>query len=239
GSSLSSYAGTGGFGQAGKPPAPPVGEPMGPSSPNAVTVWDPRFDAGGPSRAAPSAARAWPGPGGRKSGITISPLMMAAIGLGLVALLAMAATVGGLIGSNNSLGALLGPGATASATALPTMTPSPSPSPSPTPPANWLSVQPTTISLGCKGAKTSQNVYLTNQGPDKLEWQEHTQSNSILTGVTVSPDSGTIDPGHTQKIEVQNSKTWLPGNSGELDFEPLGDNTGDTMVVTYSAHCGG
>jgi serine/threonine protein kinase len=241
GSSLSSYVGSGALGPAGRPPTPPVVEPMGPSSPNAVTVWDARFDAGGPSRVAPSAARAWPGPGSKQAGITISPLMMAAIGLALVALLAMAATVGGLIGSSNPLGAIGGLGATATATSLPTVTPSPSPSPSPTPPPNWLSADTTAITLGCNGSKRTQYIRLTNLGTSKLEWYENTQAAFGIEGISVKPDSGDLGPNHTVVIAVTNTQTFF-SHSGELDFIPSGDNAdnaGNSWVVTYSTSCGG
>ncbi len=242
GASLASFTGRDpqAAGHAGAPPTPFDATRMEPSAPDAVTVWDARFSA---------AANAWPvparGAAGNTPGATLSPALVAAIGVALVALLAMAVTLGGLLGGNNPLGAFLpgiGPRATATITPSPTATPSPTPSPTPPLPANWLSAQPSSISLSCKGAKQTQYVTLTNNGNDKLEWTESTQTNSILVGVSVNPNDGTLEPGHSVNIAVNNSKTWLPGNSGQLDFSPSGDNAGiagDTAVVNYSANCGG
>ena len=87
------------------------------------------------------AAQAWPVParGTARSGgqgARLSLALVAAIGVALVVLLAMAVTLGGLIGGNNPFGAFVGPvaspQATATITPLPTATPSPTPSPTPT-----------------------------------------------------------------------------------------------------------
>ena len=219
---------------------------MEPSAPDAATIWDARFNSGA---AAPNAAAnpIWPAttPGtsqSRARGATLSPMLMAAIAAALVILLVMAVTLGGLIGGENPLGAFLGtspsPTTAPTATLLPTATPSPSPSPSPTPPANWLSVDQTTLSLGCNGSKRTQYIHMTNVGLAKLAWYEH--SPTFLSGVTVRPSSGTLGVGRTVTIAVTNSATLFP-HQGELDFIPSGDNAayaGNTVVVTYSTSCG-
>ncbi len=244
GASLSSYAGReaqAAESAGGAASAPFEATRMEPSAPDAVTVWDPRFNV---NALGSGAAPAWPGPargtaraGGQ--GARLSPMLVAAIGAALIVLLAMAVVLGGLIGGENPLAALIGPAptATASDTPTPTVTPSPTPSPTPAPPANWLSADPTSISLGCNGPRRTQYISLTNNGPDKLGWQESTPT--LVAGITVKPTSGTLGPGRKVTIAVTNTITYFP-HQGEMDFIPTGDNAasaGDTLVVSYSASC--
>ncbi len=225
GASLANFAGRDApnAGPAGVTPTPFEGTLMGPSAPDAVTVWDPRFSAANPARGTSVAAQAWPGPARGTAradgqGARLSPALVAAIGVALVVLLAMAVTLGGLIGGNNPFGAFVGPvagpQATATITPLPTATPSPTPSPTPTPPANWLSVEPSAISLGCNGSKRTQYVSLTNLGDKKLAWTESTQGSTFIVGVTVNPKDGTIDAradGEDRGHQFENMATWQLG----------------------------
>jgi hypothetical protein len=240
GASLSRFAGheAGAASAKGASPTPFDVTRMEPSAPDAVTIWDPRFNAGAAARES-GAAPVWPGPGQRSAQAgaqktTLSPALVAAIGVALVVLLAMAVTLGGLIGGGNPLGAFVAPTATATITPLPTATPSPTPSPTPTPPPNWLSVSPVTVTLGCNnGSKKTQYVHLRNNGPAPLGWYVQIQSFGG-DGVTVKPQRGTLQPGRAISIAITNTSLFI-GHSGELDFVPTDQNAGIPAVVDYNA----
>ncbi|HEX8730731.1 MAG TPA: hypothetical protein VF725_01615, partial [Ktedonobacterales bacterium] len=201
-----------------------------------ATLWDaayhgptgrqPRFPDGG------GAGAAWPRP--RASG-GISPGLLAAVAAALVILIAMGVMVGSALG--NTLGSnfnslVPGAGATTShATPTPTVTPTPSPSPTPTPPANWLSVQPNSIHLGCQKNQKATVVQLTNQGDQPLGWQA--QVPDFFAGISVTPNQGTLGPQKSVNIKVTNTTTF-GGRQGQVTFNPTDDNAGDPATLNYS-----
>ncbi|MDE3229671.1 MAG: hypothetical protein KGO05_07300, partial [Chloroflexota bacterium] len=203
-----------------------------------ATLWDPSYHA--PTGRQPrfpeggGAGSAWPRP--RASG-GISPGLLAAVAAALVILIAMGVMVGSVLG--NTLGSnfnSLVPGAgaaTTRATPTPTVTPTPTPSPTPAPPANWLSVQPDSIKLGCKNNQKSAVVQLTNQGNDKVDWQA--QVPDYFAGISVSPNNGTLDAGQSVNIKVTNT-TLIGSNQGQISFVPGNDNAGDPAPLNYTTN---
>ena len=116
--------------------------------------------------------------------------------------------------------------------ATPTPTPTPSPTPTPTPPANWLSVSPGTIKLGC-GGKRSITLKLVNNGPDTLSWSATIDSNSFAgAGIDIQPQNGDLDAGKTVKITVTNQSRFF-GRQGTIEFVPDDPQAGHPAGTFY------
>jgi len=182
----------------------------------------------------PLPARPAPPPGGwlpRAALIATAALVLAAlvfgIGLGLGNILY--GTGGGLFSSG-------GAGTPRPAVVSPTV--SPSPSPTATVLANWLSVSPTSITLGCSKNNHSKTVKLTNNGPDTLEWTATIPSNFGLPEVSVSPSSGGLESGHTTSITITN-RTFLGSHQDSVSFQSADSEGGAPAVVQFDASCGG
>lgn len=219
---------------------------MEPSGPNAVTVFDARYAGGRSPQDAMSAvghpiwpqARAAARTNGATGGPRLSLPLIAAISVALVVLVVMAITVGSLLGDPNLLngqpGIGLGPHPTATTRPTPTATPLPTPSPTPLLPANWLSINPDSVQMGCKSSKLKAYVRLTNDGPTSLDWYERAES--LLPGVSAYPASGSLEAGHTVTITLTNTDVIF-NHDGALDFIPKDPDAGAPAVISYSVTC--
>lgn len=180
----------------------------------------------------PLPARPAPAPGGwlpRAALIATAALVLAAlvfgIGLGLGNILY--GTGGGLFSSG---GAGTPRPAVVSPTALPTATA--------TVLANWLSVSPQSITLGCKNSNHSKSVTLTNNGPDKLDWTATIPTNFLgQPEVSLSSRSGELDAGRHTTITITNRS--LVSHQDAVRFQPADSEGGAPAVVHYDASCGG
>jgi hypothetical protein len=182
----------------------------------------------------PLPARPAPPPGGwlsRAALIATAALVLAAlvfgIGLGLGNI---------LYGSGGGLFSGGAGGTSRPAVLSPTV--SPSPSPTATVLANWLSVSPTSITLGCSKNNHSKTVKLTNSGPDTLQWTAAIPTNFLgQNEVRVSPTSGRLDSRRTVSITITNLS--IISHQDAVSFQPANSEGGTPAVVQFDASCGG
>src|SRR5258707_15697254 len=182
----------------------------------------------------PLPARPVPPPGGwlsRAALIATAALVLAAlvfgIGLGLGNI---------LYGSGGGLFSNGAGGTSRPAVLSPTV--SPSPSPTATTLANWLSVTPKSITLGCKQSNHSARVTLANDGPDKLEWTATIPSYLRLAEVSVTPSSGELESGRHTTITITN-RSFIAPHQDSVSFQPADPEAGAPALVQFdAAGCG-
>jgi hypothetical protein len=182
----------------------------------------------------PLPARPAPPPGGwlpRAVLIATAALVLAAlvfgIGLGLGNI---------LYGSGGGLFSGGAGGTSRPAVLSPTV--SPSPSPTATTLANWLTVTPTSITLGCKNSNHSKSVRLTNNGPSTLQWTATIPKNFLgQSEVSASPSSGRLESRRTVSITITN-RSLVP-HQDSVSFQPANSEGGAAAVVQFDASCGG
>jgi serine/threonine protein kinase len=158
-----------------------------------------------------------------------------------VVIFALAVAVG--LGSMNS-GLLAGqPARTPSAVvrsspaALPTPTATIPPTQIPIP-ANWLSVSPASLTLGCSTTEHSQIVRLTNAGPTSVRWSAIATTFAGQPEVALSQTSGTLSSGQTTRITVTN-RAVIFAHQGSITFRPKSSDAGDNAVVAFTVSpCG-
>ncbi|HEX8996800.1 MAG TPA: protein kinase [Ktedonobacterales bacterium] len=210
-------------------------------TPDSNRIWSPQSATGGAGGGAGGGAAgvAWPGARPRGGGMLpqrrgIPAALVAAVCLALAVLVVMAVIVGNALGAGG-LGALGGPSGQTGALGRPTatVTATPSPSPTATLPPNWLSADPTTLSLGCTKKNKTLYVHLTNSGDTHIDWIVQLPDNP---GIKVSPQSGGLDAGKTVTITVNNTSTVFNGGpaNDQFSFVPNDSDAGDPAVVTYS-----
>src|SRR5690348_12163534 len=119
------------------------------------------------------------------------------------------------------------------ASATTTATATPSPSPSATPAAVGLQVAPTTVRLGCDSGQQSQYVVLLNSGPDSVDWEMEISGGSDQAGVSISPRHGTLRPGTSIPIRLQNNSNG-DGRQGVITFNTDAQATGSPPTLNYS-----
>jgi tRNA A-37 threonylcarbamoyl transferase component Bud32 len=177
----------------------------------------------------------WPGAGSRpprrRSGRWVIGIAAA---LALVLALAAAASLNGFATSLIGGQAFGSPVATGSPHAvLPTATATKPPTP--TVPPNWLSVSPTSITLGCRSNNHSQGVRLTNHGPTRLSWSALIPTTVGLDEVSVSPSSGPLDSGKSVIITITNRATFFAYHNA-VQFQPHNSDAGADAVVHFTAN---
>jgi serine/threonine protein kinase len=117
---------------------------------------------------------------------------------------------------------------------LPTATSTPLATATPTAPANWLTVSPETISLGCKGTKKSATVTIRNAGPRTVSWEAQIPKNLFGSDdVTVSPASGEIHAGGSATITVTN-RTPSTEHSNYIALQLGNEDAGQPPVIAYT-----
>jgi Protein kinase domain len=171
----------------------------------------------------------------------------AAVGAGLALLAAVAVVVVAFAlvvsllnagGAPTRTSGTLAPTLTAAA-GLATVTPSPRVRPSPSPkstrtaPANWLSVAPRSVKLGCKGSSRSATVILSNAGPSGVGWQAQVASPNRFS-VVVTPASGAVAAGGSTSAVITN-QSFSGGASGTVYFVPTDPRAGNPAAVHFTA----
>ena len=167
-------------------------------------------------------------------------------------LLAIASVVVIALGAATFLGAVASQGSTASTgtnshgvghAALPTATATSIATATATAPANWLTVSPDSVSLGCHSGKRSAVVTLSNVGPHTVSWEAQIPQNMFgSSDVSVSPSSAELKPGSSIKVTITNH---IPSteHSNYITFQLNTDDSGDpgqSPVVAYSvSYCFG
>jgi hypothetical protein len=124
-----------------------------------------------------------------------------------------------------------GTGAGISATTTTTTTPSPSPSA--TPATGGLQVTPTSVHLGCDSGQQSQYVVLLNSGSDSVDWQLEIAGGSDQSGVSISPRHGTLRPGTSITIRLQNNSNGN-GQQGVITFNSDTQAAGSPPTLNYT-----
>ena len=114
-----------------------------------------------------------------------------------------------------------------------TATTTPSPSPSATPSTGGLQVAPTTVRLGCDSGQQSQYVVLLNNGSDSVDWQVEVSGGSDQAGVSISPRHGTLRPGTSIAIRLQNISNG-DGQQGVITFNTDTQAAGSPPTLNYT-----
>jgi Viral BACON domain len=100
---------------------------------------------------------------------------------------------------------------------------SPSPSLSATATAGWLQVAPTSVQLGCDSGQQVQYVTLANTGTESVRWRVDLSVDSDQAGVSISPTRGTLRPGTSIAVQIQN-RSQGDGQQGVIRFTPADSN---------------
>lgn len=114
-----------------------------------------------------------------------------------------------------------------------TSTTTTTPSPSATPATNGLQVTPTTVHLGCDSGQQSQVVVLLNSGSDSVDWQLQIAGGSDQSGVSISPRRGTLRPGTSITIRLQNNSNG-DGQQGVITFNSDTQAAGSPPTLNYT-----
>lgn len=109
----------------------------------------------------------------------------------------------------------------------------PSPAPSATPSAGWLQVAPTSVQLGCDSGQQTQVVVLSNSGSDSVDWHVEISGGSDQAGVSISPRHGTLRPGTSISIRLQNSSNG-DGHQGIISFNADAQAAGSPPTLSYT-----
>jgi hypothetical protein len=112
-------------------------------------------------------------------------------------------------------------------------TASTSPSPSVTSGAGWLQVTPTSVQLGCDSGQQSQVVVLANTGQESVQWQAELSVASDQAGVSISPRHGTLRPGTSIAIHLQNASNG-ESRQGVVSFTTDAPAAGTPPTLTYT-----
>ena len=121
-----------------------------------------------------------------------------------------------------------GTGAGVSATSTASATPAPSPSAT-----GGLLVAPTSVRLGCDSGQQSQYVVLVNSGSDSVDWEVEVSGGSDQAGVSISPRHGTLRPGTSIVIRLQNT-SQNDGRQGVLTFNSDAQTAGALPTLSYT-----
>lgn len=109
----------------------------------------------------------------------------------------------------------------------------PAPSPSATPSAGGLQVAPTSVRLGCDSGQQSQYVVLLNSGSASVNWVVEISGGSDQSGVSVSPRHGTLRPGTSISIRLQNTSNG-DGHQGVISFTTDSEAAGSPPTLNYT-----
>jgi len=114
-----------------------------------------------------------------------------------------------------------------------TTTTTPAPSPSATPAAGGLQVTPTSVQLGCDSGEQSQVVVLSNSGSENVDWVVQVSGGSDEAGVSISPRHGTLRPGTSIAIRLQNTSNG-DGRQGVITFNTNAQAGGSLPTLNYT-----
>ncbi len=92
---------------------------------------------------------------------------------------------------------------------------------------------PATVSLGCESSQQTQYVVLANQGPEQLEWQANFSVPRDQSGISISPDHGTLRAGASIALRVQN-RSHDNGQQGAISFEVSSQDAGSPPTLSYT-----
>lgn len=107
------------------------------------------------------------------------------------------------------------------------------PSPSATPAAGGLQVTPTSVQLGCDSGQQYQVVTLLNSGSESVDWVVQVSGGSDQAGVSISPRHGTLRPGTSISIRLQNTSNG-DGRQGVITFNTNGQADGSPPTLNYT-----
>jgi P pilus assembly chaperone PapD len=96
-----------------------------------------------------------------------------------------------------------------------------------------LAIEPSRLDFGVASDQTVMHVR--NDGDEPLQWA----GNSTATWVTVSPASGTLQPGQSQSLTVNVSRSGLPPGQNEATIEFTSNGGSAVAVVTAEVESGG
>ena len=112
-------------------------------------------------------------------------------------------------------------------------TTTPAPSPSATPSAGGLQVTPTSVQLGCDSGQQYQVVVLKNSGSESMDWVVQVSGGSDQAGVSISPRHGTLRPGTSIAIRLQNTSNG-DGRQGVITFNTNAQAGGSPPTLSYT-----
>jgi hypothetical protein len=112
-------------------------------------------------------------------------------------------------------------------------TTTPAPSPSATPAAGGLQVTPTSVQLGCDSGQQYQVVVLKNSGSESMDWVVQVSGGSDQAGVSISPRHGTLRPGTSIVIRLQNTSNG-DGRQGVITFNTNAQAGGSPPTLSYT-----
>jgi hypothetical protein len=161
---------------------------------------------------------------------TLAAILAVSIGANVALIAALLAVVllarAGYFAPSSQAGTGVGISATTTATATP------APSPSATPVAGGLQVTPTSVQLGCDSGQQFQVVVLINSGSDSVNWEAEVSGGSDQAGVSISPRHGTLRPGTSIVIRLQNT-SQNDGRQGVITFNTDAQTAGSPPTLNY------
>ena len=110
----------------------------------------------------------------------------------------------------------------------------------PTPTATgWLQVSPGTVQLGCNANQQTQFAVLENTGSAPVQWQVTFSQPANQAGVNVNPSQGTINPGGSIPVQIQNQTNahgmqGITVQKGSILFNPTTPDAGPAANLAYT-----
>jgi hypothetical protein len=200
----------------------------------------PRYDAPGRT---PGEMPAWPGmntgadarrqrySAGVARPTTLAAILAVSIGANVALIAALLAVV--LLARAGYFAPSPQTGTGAGISAISTATTTPSPSPSATPATGGLQVTPTSVRLGCDSGQQYQYAVLANSGSDSVDWEAEVSGGSDQAGVSISPRHGTLRPGTSIVIRLQNT-SHDDGRQGVISFTTDAQTAGSPPTLSYT-----
>lgn len=110
---------------------------------------------------------------------------------------------------------------------------------SPSSGAGWLTVAPTSVSLGCNGGQETQMVVLANTGQQDVQWQAEIIGSTGQAGIEVDPQEGELAAGASLTINLHNTThvgggQGSAGQRGVIRFTPEAPEAGAPPSLTYT-----
>ncbi|MGE5333503.1 MAG: hypothetical protein ACM3N4_02285, partial [Nitrososphaerota archaeon] len=104
--------------------------------------------------------------------------------------------------------------------------------------ADWLTVAPTSVSLGCNGGQETQMVVLANTGPQAVRWQADLVTSTGQAGIAVDPNNGELAAGTSLTIKLHNTThgggQGTGGQHGVIRFTPENPAAGAPPSLNYT-----
>jgi hypothetical protein len=103
----------------------------------------------------------------------------------------------------------------------------------------WLTVAPTSVSLGCNGGQETQMVVLTNSGSQSVQWQAEIVASTGQAGIEVDPNEGELAAGTNLTIKIHNTTHaggghGSAGQSGVIRFTAQTSDAGTPPSLNYT-----